>query len=72
MICLICRQADVVGSFTSITFERDEMKLVVNNVPAQVCPSCGEAYVDKDIAVQLLKYAEEISATGELDSVIEY
>jgi len=72
MICLICRQADVVGSFTSITFERDEMKLVVNNVPAKVCPSCGEAYVDKDIAVQLLKYAEEISATGELDSVIEY
>ena len=72
MICLICRQAETVDGLTSVTFERDEMRLVVNNVPARVCPSCGEAYVEEDIAVQLLREAEEMSAAGEVDSVMEY
>jgi hypothetical protein len=46
--------------------------LVVNNVPAQVCSSCGEAYVEEDVAVWLLRDAEAMSAAGEMDGVIEY
>ena len=72
MKCLICRQADTVDGLTSVTFERDEMRLVVNHVPARICPSCGEAYVDEDIAVQLLLDAEEMSAAGVMDDVMEY
>ncbi len=72
MICLICRQAELVDGFTSVTFARGEMRLVVNNVPARVCPSCGEAYVDEAVAVQLLQDAEEMSTAGEMDSVMEY
>ncbi|MEP7136368.1 MAG: type II toxin-antitoxin system MqsA family antitoxin [Chloroflexota bacterium] len=72
MICLICRQAETVDGLTSVTFDRDEMRLVVKDVPAQVCPSCGEAYVEEDVAVQLLREADEMSAAGEVDSVIEY
>ena len=72
MICLICRQADVVYGLTSITFERGEMRLVISNVPANVCPSCGEAYVDEDIAIQLLQDGEEMSAAGAMDDVMEY
>jgi len=72
MICLICRQAKIVGGLTSVTFELGEMRLVVNNVPATVCPICGEAYVEENVAVQLLKDAEEMSAAGERDDVIEF
>jgi YgiT-type zinc finger domain-containing protein len=72
MICLICRQAEIVDGLTSITLERGEMKLVVNNVPAHVCPGCGEAYVEVDVAVQLFRVAEEISKAGILDDVIVY
>jgi YgiT-type zinc finger domain-containing protein len=72
MICLICRQAETVDGVTSVRFERGEMRLVVNNVPAQVCPSCGEAYVEEDVAVRLLRDAEAMSAAGEMDGVIEY
>ena len=72
MICLICRQADVIYGLTSITFERDEMRLVINKVPANICPSCGEAYVDEDVAMQLLQDAEEMSAAGVMDDVMEY
>lgn len=72
MICLICRQAETVNGLTSISFERGEVRLVVNSVPARVCPGCGEAYVEEVVAVRLLREAEEMSAAGELENVIEY
>ena len=72
MICLICRRAEIVDGLTSVTFERGELRLVVNNVPARVCPSCGEAYVEEEVAVQLLREAEEMSKAGISDDVIEY
>ena len=72
MICLICRQAETVDGLTSVHFEREEMRLVVNHVPARVCPSCGETYVEEQVAISLLREAEAMSAAGEVDSVIEY
>jgi YgiT-type zinc finger domain-containing protein len=72
MICLICRQAETVDGLTSVHFERGEMRLVVNHVPARVCPSCGEAYVEEQVAVSLLREADAMSAAGEMDAVIEY
>jgi len=72
MICLICRQAETIDGLTLVNFERGEMRLVVNNVPARVCPSCGEAYVDEQVAAQLLREAEKMSRAGKSDDVIEY
>ena len=72
MLCLICRQAETVDGLTSLHFERGEMRLLVNNVPARVCPSCGEAYVEEQVAVSLLREAEAMSAAGELDGVRDY
>jgi YgiT-type zinc finger domain-containing protein len=72
MLCLICRQAETLDGLTSLHFERGEMRLVVKDVPARVCPSCGEAYVEEQVAVRLLREAEAMSAAGEMDAVIEY
>ena len=72
MICLICRQAETVNGLTSILFERGEMRLVVNSVPARACPNCDEAYVDEAAAAQLLWLANKVSESGMLENVIEY
>ena len=72
MICLICRQAEIVNGQTSVVFERGEMRFVVNNVPALVCLSCGEAYVVVDVAVRLLQSAGEISESGMSEMTINY
>jgi YgiT-type zinc finger domain-containing protein len=72
MICLICRQAELVDGFTSINFERGEIRFMITHVPARVCPSCGEAYVDEEVAVQLLRDADELSRVGIMDVVREY
>ena len=72
MICLICRQAETIDGITSVDFERGEMRLVINHVPARVCPSCGEAYLDEEVAMRLLRAAEETSKLGISDHVTEY
>jgi len=72
MNCLICRQAELIVGLTSVHLERDEMKYVIHHVPARVCPSCGEAYVEEQVAEALLLQGVEISETGVLEAVIEY
>ena len=72
MQCLICRQAEIIEGLTSVTFERDEFRLVVNNVPAQICPNCAEAYVEEDVAIRLLGEAEDVFAQGTMDVVCEF
>lgn len=72
MICIICRQAELVDGFTSIPFERDEFRLLIRNIPAQVCPNCGEAIVDEDVAVHLLEKAKAIFEQGIMEGACEY
>jgi len=71
-LCLICRQADTVDGLTSVHLERGEMRLVVNRVPARVCPSCGDAFVEEQVAVSLLREADAMSAAGEMDAIRNY
>ena len=72
MICLLCRQAETLDGLTTVRFERGEMRLVVNNVPARVCSSCGEAYVEEDVAMWLLREADAMSAAGGVNGEVEY
>ncbi len=72
MRCLICKQDETRPGVTTITLERDGLTLVVKEVPAQVCPNCGEAYADEDAAAQLLKTAEQMVRVGTLVDVRQY
>jgi YgiT-type zinc finger domain-containing protein len=72
MICLICRQAEVSDGLTSVTFARDEFRLIVNGVPAQICSSCGEAYLEEKVVVKLLGIARQSAEGGILDMQCEF
>lgn len=72
MNCLICRQAELAAGLAPVQFERNEIRFVIQHVPALVCPGCGEAYVEEPVAEALLHQAAEISTTGVLDGIFEY
>jgi YgiT-type zinc finger domain-containing protein len=72
MICLICRQSNLVEGLTSIPFERDEFRLLIRDVPAWVCPNCGEAVVEEQVATQLIRQAEDQFAEGIREAVCGY
>jgi YgiT-type zinc finger domain-containing protein len=72
MRCIICRQANVVPGQTTVTLERGELTLVIKSVPAQVCPNCGEAYLDEKVTAQLLDDAEAMAEAGTLVDVRQF
>jgi YgiT-type zinc finger domain-containing protein len=64
MKCVICKQATTQPGTTTLTLERGGATFVIKNVPAQVCPNCGEAYVDEQAAAQVLHTAEQMARAG--------
>jgi YgiT-type zinc finger domain-containing protein len=64
MKCVVCKQSETRPGATTVTLERDGLILVVRHVPAQVCPNCGEDYVDEQVAGQLLETAEQVLSAG--------
>ena len=72
MRCVVCKQAEIKPGRTTVTLERDALTLVIKNVPAQVCPNCGEAYVDEAVTTKLLQEAEETAGAGALVDVRQY
>jgi YgiT-type zinc finger domain-containing protein len=62
--CPVCRDAELVEGLTSIFFERDEIRITIQQVPALVCPSCGEAYLAEDVTSHLLVIADQVSEEG--------
>ncbi len=72
MKCVICKYGETVPGTTTITLERDELTLVVKNVPAQVCANCGEAYVSEKDTAQTLEEAEQMAEAGALVDVRQY
>ena len=72
MICVICRDAELVRGITSISFEREKMKLLMNDVPVRICPSCGECYVEEDIVLRLLQTASDLLETGVMETRFEH
>ena len=72
MKCMVCDQAETTPGLTSVLFERDQLTLVIKNVPAQVCPHCGEAYADETVTASLLREAEQMVKAGAKVDVREY
>ncbi|QKZ15012.1 type II toxin-antitoxin system MqsA family antitoxin [Spirosoma sp. KUDC1026] len=64
MTCLICKVGEPEAGFTTITLERDGSIIVFKEVPAQVCPNCGETYIDSDVTSRLLTQAQDAVMKG--------
>jgi YgiT-type zinc finger domain-containing protein len=57
MKCIVCHNGETQPGTTTVTFHREGQTVVVNEVPAEVCENCGEAYVAEDVAAQVLEIA---------------
>jgi len=64
MRCPICKTGRTHPGSTTVTLERAGSTIVFKAVPAQVCDTCGEAYVDEPTARALLRDAEKAAAAG--------
>jgi YgiT-type zinc finger domain-containing protein len=72
MRCIVCKQADTRPGKVTVTLERNGVTLVIKGVPAQVCPNCGEEYVDEKITERLLETAEDAIRLGVRVDIRDY
>jgi YgiT-type zinc finger domain-containing protein len=64
MKCVVCKKGETKSGKATVTLEKDGATLVFKGVPARVCGSCGEEYVDQEITARLLQFAEEAARSG--------
>lgn len=64
MKCVVCKQADTLRGAATITLQRGGATFVVKEVPAQVCPNCGEEYLDAKVTAEVLRSTEKLTRAG--------
>ncbi len=64
MKCVICQHGETAPGTTTVTLEQDGAAVVIRGVPARICQTCGEEYVEEDVAGRLLKIAREAAQQG--------
>jgi YgiT-type zinc finger domain-containing protein len=57
MKCTICREGVTEPGTATVTVERDGCIVLVKEVPADVCPQCGEFYLSEEISAELFRRA---------------
>jgi YgiT-type zinc finger domain-containing protein len=72
MKCGICKQGETQDGKATITLEREGSILVIKSVPARICGTCGEQYVDEETTSQLLDIAEQAAQAGVQVEIREY
>lgn len=72
MTCPICRTGILKAGTAHKVLTRDEMTLVIKDVPAQICDTCGERFFDAHITQELLKLARDARAAGVVVDVRHY
>jgi len=64
MRCHICKHGNTLPANITVTLERGGATVVFRNVPAQVCDTCGEQYVDAQTTSRLLAQANDAARSG--------
>jgi YgiT-type zinc finger domain-containing protein len=62
--CVVCKHADTRRGVATITLRRGDATFVLKDVPAQVCPNCGEEYVDAKVTAEVLRSTENLARGG--------
>lgn len=62
MKCVICKMGETAEGRVTVVLQRDNLSVLIKNVPAQICENCGEYYLSDEITDQVLKQAQASAA----------
>ncbi len=57
MKCVICKNGTTTHGITNVTLEKDAMIFILKEVPAEICSTCGEIYIDEAVSRNIQKLA---------------
>ncbi len=62
--CVICKSGTPEAGKTTVTVERGKTLIVFRRVPAQICPNCGESYLDDGVVDEVYHAADQAAKAG--------
>lgn len=72
MKCAICKQGDTAPGKTTVTLERGETVVVIRDVPAEICGSCGEYYLDAEVTEKVLASTDDAVKRGAVVEIVKF
>lgn len=72
MRCVICKHGQMAPGETTLAFTHGEATVVVKHIPADVCQTCGEPYIEGETSTQLLHLVREAFEVGLEVAVCHY
>jgi YgiT-type zinc finger domain-containing protein len=62
--CSICRRGELRPGTSDEAMTQDGMTLIIKDVPADVCDTCGAAFFTEAVTQRLLDLARDATAAG--------
>lgn len=60
----MCKYGETKSDTTTVTLEKNETTVVFKDMPAEICSTCGEPYIDEQASEQLLAISKTASEAG--------
>jgi len=72
MKCVICKNGDTKKGRTTVVLERGGATVIIKDVPANICDTCGEYYLSKKVTAKVMKLAEGALRHGVEIEILRY
>lgn len=72
MKCFFCKFGEVSPGKARVVFERGGVMAIIEDVPGDVCDSCGEYYLSAEVAEIVHDIGERALKSGGAASVLKY
>jgi YgiT-type zinc finger domain-containing protein len=64
MNCIVCKKGVTQPGKATVTIDKAQTVVVIRDIPAQVCTTCGEEYIDADTMRDLEKLVAVAQKAG--------
>lgn len=72
MKCSICKNGELKSGIVTVTLQRDNTTVILKGVPAEVCDTCGEYYLNEETTGIVMNKAEQAVQSGAEVQILTY
>ncbi len=72
MKCALCKHGKTEPGTATVTLTREETTVVIKGVPADVCDTCGEYYLDEVATRRVMEIARRAVEQGAEVEIVRY
>ena len=64
MKCIVCKKGSTEPGTTTVSIDKGATIVVIRDVPAAICSTCGEEYIDADTIKDIEKIVDSAQKAG--------